>query len=53
MVEYSKWISILFEEHPDADAQEVMRVGGREWTANKRDLEDATVREAREYARTL
>lgn len=53
MVSYTKWVSILFEVYPDADATDVVRVAGREWSAKKEALKDATVREARDYARSL
>lgn len=53
MVDYNRWVSILFEVHPDAEATEVFRVAGREWSERKQALRDASVSEAREHAKTL
>lgn len=52
MVSYTKWVSILFEVYPDADATEVVQVAARHWNERKADLKAATVAEARQYARS-
>lgn len=53
MVTYQRWTKVLFEVHPDADAQDVISVAAAEWRDKKEAIQDATVAEAREYARTL
>lgn len=53
MVEYSKWTSLVFETHPDAEATEVISAAAAEWNKRKADLEAATVAEARDHARSL
>lgn len=51
MVSYTKWISILFEVHPDAESTEVVSVGADLWSQNKEALKAATVAEARAFAK--
>lgn len=54
MVDYNRWIGLLFEVHGDtADATVIMREGGKYWTNNKPRLRNASVAEAREIAKTL
>ena len=54
MVTYRRWISLLFEVHGDsADATVIMREGGAEWTRRKQALQDASVAEARQHAKSL
>lgn len=53
MVEYQKWTSIVFDVAPaDADASEVISWAASEWNRRKSALQDATVREARDHARS-
>lgn len=53
MVEYQKWTSIVFDVAPaDADASDVISWAAARWNEKKEALQDATVREAREYARS-
>lgn len=52
MVTYRQWVSILFEIYGDTnESTEIMRVAGREWSAQKEAFQNATMAEAREYAR--
>lgn len=54
MVEYRKWVSIMFEVHGDSNpAPRVMKVAASEWSQKKPALLDATVTEAREHAKSL
>lgn len=53
MVSYSKWVSVLFQEYPDAKATLVVSTAGEVWSKNKPLLQDATVSEAREYAKQV
>lgn len=51
MVSYSEWTSIVFEVAPDsADATEVISWAAARWRERKSDLEDASQREARNWA---
>lgn len=51
MVAYTRWVSILFETYPEANAQQVMTRAGETWSANRDLLRDASVSEARELAK--
>lgn len=52
MVDYQRWTSIVFEVAPaDADSTEVISWAAARWRERRDDLEHATVREARQWAR--
>lgn len=53
MVSYQRWTALVFEAHPEANAQDVISAAAAEWREKKSALEAATVREAREHAETL
>lgn len=50
MVEYSKFVSLVFEQVGDsASATEIVSWAGSEWSKNKSDLQAATVTEVRKW----
>lgn len=54
MVDYTRWVSIMFEVHGDSNpATTVMEVAGSEWSERKQALRDASVSEARAHAKSL
>jgi hypothetical protein len=53
MVSYQKWTSLVFETHPDAEATAVISAAAAEWQDRKQALQEASVSDARDHARTL
>lgn len=53
MVTYQRWTALVFEAHPDADAQDVISAAAAEWRDKKDALQAASVSEARSHAKTL
>lgn len=52
MVTYQQWTSIVFDVAPrTADAPEVISWAASRWRERKSDLQDASKREARDWAR--
>lgn len=53
MVSYQKWTEIVFRVAPDhADAPDVISWAAARWRERKDDLQNATVREAEQWARS-